>query len=156
MAPTWSQSGVALQPTNKLTWQASAAVQTSRLGCSRRSPSPPPTLGAYRYSARHIIHHNVIQQRRCRQQPSLVVASAAANAAEPPFEAPKLATTTNNDRKHSKLLITALLVVVTGIANRVLYKMALTPLQDYVFFLAQLQTFGYVAVYFGFLLLRIK
>ena len=29
-----------------------------------------------------------------------------------------------------------------GVANRVLYKMALAPLGDYVFFLAQFQTFG--------------
>jgi hypothetical protein len=29
-----------------------------------------------------------------------------------------------------------------GVFNRVLYKMALVPLGDYVFFLAQFQTFG--------------
>ena len=33
-----------------------------------------------------------------------------------------------------------------GVANRVLYKMALVPLGDYVFFLAQFQTFGYEPV----------
>lgn len=32
-----------------------------------------------------------------------------------------------------------------GVANRVLYKMALVPLGDYVFFLAQFQTFGYAS-----------
>ncbi len=31
-----------------------------------------------------------------------------------------------------------------GVLNRVLYKMALVPLGDYVFFLAQFQTFGWV------------
>ena len=41
------------------------------------------------------------------------------------------------------------LVVAFGIANRVLYKMALNPLSDYVFFLAQFQTFSYVALYFA-------
>ena len=45
-------------------------------------------------------------------------------------------------------------LVVTGIANRILYKMALVPLGNYVFFLAQFQTFGYVAVYFAVLALR--
>ena len=30
-----------------------------------------------------------------------------------------------------------------GVLNRVLYKMALVPLGDYVFFLAQFQTFGW-------------
>ena len=34
--------------------------------------------------------------------------------------------------------------------------MALVPLGTYVFFLAQLQTFGYVAVYFGALLWRYR
>ncbi|CAL5218945.1 g696 [Coccomyxa viridis] len=43
-----------------------------------------------------------------------------------------------------------------GVANRVLYKMALVPLGDYVFFLAQFQTFGYVAVYFTALLVRYR
>ena len=47
-------------------------------------------------------------------------------------------------------------MVVFGVANRVLYKMALVPLGNYVFFLAQLQTFGYVAVYFAALLWRYR
>lgn len=37
---------------------------------------------------------------------------------------------------------------------RVLYKLAITPLSGYVFFLALLQTFGYVVIYFGVLALR--
>jgi hypothetical protein len=45
-------------------------------------------------------------------------------------------------------------VMVAGVANRVLYKMAITPLKNYVFFMAQLQTFGYCAVYFSVLLAR--
>ena len=44
--------------------------------------------------------------------------------------------------------------MVTGVANRILYKMALVPLGNYVFFLAQFQTFGYVLVYFAVLFLR--
>jgi hypothetical protein len=40
------------------------------------------------------------------------------------------------------------LVLLTGVANRVLYKMALVPLQDHVFFLAQLQNVAYLGVYF--------
>jgi len=50
----------------------------------------------------------------------------------------------------------AALVIALGVANRVLYKMALLPLNDYVFFLAQLTTFGYVAVYFSALFTRYK
>lgn len=40
------------------------------------------------------------------------------------------------------------LVLLTGVGNRVLYKMALVPLRDHIFFLAQLQNLGYLAVYF--------
>ncbi|PSC68097.1 CRT (chloroquine-resistance transporter)-like transporter [Micractinium conductrix] len=53
-----------------------------------------------------------------------------------------------------RLLVTVLIVTTTAVANRVLYKMSLVPLSNYVFFLAQLQTFGYLAVYFGVLALR--
>ena len=54
------------------------------------------------------------------------------------------------------LQLSILAVVVCAVANRVLYKMALVPLGNYVFFLAQLQTFGYVAVYFGILYWRYR
>lgn len=50
--------------------------------------------------------------------------------------------------------VTAL--IVFGVANRVLYKMALVPMGDYVFFLAQFQTFGYCLVYFSALAYRRK
>ncbi|VAH69416.1 unnamed protein product [Triticum turgidum subsp. durum] len=45
-------------------------------------------------------------------------------------------------------------VVATGTANRVLYKLALVPLRQYPFFLAQFATFGYVVVYFSILFFR--
>ncbi|MED6122343.1 hypothetical protein PIB30_038920 [Stylosanthes scabra] len=44
--------------------------------------------------------------------------------------------------------------VVTGVGNRVLYKLALVPLKQYPFFLAQLATFGYVIVYFSIMYIR--
>ncbi|KAK9789740.1 hypothetical protein WJX73_001036 [Symbiochloris irregularis] len=47
-----------------------------------------------------------------------------------------------------------LTVLVTGIVNRILYKMVLQPLGNYVFFLAQLQTFSYVLVYMTILFFR--
>lgn len=40
-----------------------------------------------------------------------------------------------------------IMVVTSAIINRILYKMALIPLENYVFFLAQFQTFSYVFVY---------
>ncbi|GJP41632.1 hypothetical protein CLOM_g1276 [Closterium sp. NIES-68] len=53
-----------------------------------------------------------------------------------------------------ELLLVALLAVCLGVANRVLYKLALIPLKPYPFFLAQLTTFGYVAIYSIILLTR--
>ncbi|OEL35867.1 Protein CLT2, chloroplastic [Dichanthelium oligosanthes] len=47
-------------------------------------------------------------------------------------------------------------VVSLAVANRVLYKLALVPLKAYPFFLAQLTTFGYVAVYFSVLYARYR
>ncbi|KAJ4911942.1 CRT (chloroquine-resistance transporter)-like transporter 3 [Raphanus sativus] len=43
-----------------------------------------------------------------------------------------------------------------GVANRVMYKLALVPLKQYPFFLAQLSTFGYVAVYYSILYFRYR
>ena len=49
---------------------------------------------------------------------------------------------------------TATATILFSVSNRVLYKMALVPLKDYPFFLAQALTFGYVIVYSVFLLIR--
>lgn len=55
----------------------------------------------------------------------------------------------NRERKESrnrtiKVVVAAAVTVVMGVGNRVLYKLALVPLKQYPFFLAQLATFGYV------------
>lgn len=56
---------------------------------------------------------------------------------------------------NTKLIVVSSLIAVSlAIANRVLYKLALIPLKEYPFFLAQLTTFGYVMVYFSILYLR--
>ncbi|XP_044955017.1 protein CLT1, chloroplastic-like [Hordeum vulgare subsp. vulgare] len=44
--------------------------------------------------------------------------------------------------------------VALAVMNRVLYKLALVPMKNYPFFLAQVLTFGYVAVYFSVLFVR--
>ncbi|CAA7399419.1 unnamed protein product [Spirodela intermedia] len=46
------------------------------------------------------------------------------------------------------------ITVVLAVANRVLYKLALTPMREFPFFLAQMTTFGYVAVYLSILYVR--
>lgn len=44
--------------------------------------------------------------------------------------------------------------VALAVMNRVLYKLALVPMKNYPFFLAQVLTFGYVVVYFSILFVR--
>jgi drug/metabolite transporter (DMT)-like permease len=50
-------------------------------------------------------------------------------------------------RKVFQVALATVMVVMSAIVNRILYKMALIPLENYVFFLAQFQTFSYVFVY---------
>ncbi|KAJ3676265.1 hypothetical protein LUZ60_003677 [Juncus effusus] len=51
----------------------------------------------------------------------------------------------------AQIAVAATATVLLGTANRVLYKLALVPLKEYPFFLAQFATFGYVVVYFSIL-----
>ncbi|KAL0730216.1 hypothetical protein Bca4012_026309 [Brassica carinata] len=55
-----------------------------------------------------------------------------------------------------EIVIAAALTAALGVGNRVMYKLALIPLKHYPFFLAQLSTFGYVAVYFSILYFRYR
>ncbi|KAL5077773.1 hypothetical protein RYX36_016757 [Vicia faba] len=55
-----------------------------------------------------------------------------------------------------KVVVAAAAVVATGVGNRVLYKLALVPLKQYPFFLAQISTFVYVIVYFSILCIRYR
>ncbi|KAK3038293.1 hypothetical protein RJ639_031389 [Escallonia herrerae] len=52
------------------------------------------------------------------------------------------------------ILVCSAITVVLAIANRVLYKLALVPMKEYPFMLAQINTFGYVAIYFAILYVR--
>jgi len=45
--------------------------------------------------------------------------------------------------RSAEVIIAAAVTVVMGVGNRVLYKLALVPLKNYPFFLAQLATVGY-------------
>jgi len=58
--------------------------------------------------------------------------------------------------KHTHWQVSIVLVLALAVANRVLNKMATVPMGDYLFFLAQIQTFGYVAFYSAILYSRKK
>ncbi|KAL9267728.1 CLT1, chloroplastic-like protein, partial [Drosera capensis] len=60
----------------------------------------------------------------------------------------------NRGGRTAEIMVAAAATVVLGVGNRVLYKLALVPLKQYPFFLAQLATFGYVLVYFSILYVR--
>eukprot|EP00878_Enallax_costatus_P034269 GHUV01037988.1.p2 GENE.GHUV01037988.1~~GHUV01037988.1.p2 ORF type:complete len:191 (+),score=11.20 GHUV01037988.1:443-1015(+) len=47
-------------------------------------------------------------------------------------------------------------VLGLGTLNRVLYRLALVPLKDYVFFLAQAQNIGYILIYYTLLTIRFR
>ncbi|KAK9096849.1 hypothetical protein Sjap_022346 [Stephania japonica] len=55
---------------------------------------------------------------------------------------------------NAQIVAGSAVVVVLAVANRVLYKLALVPMKEYPFFLAQVTTFGYVVIYFSILLMR--
>ncbi|XP_013621526.1 PREDICTED: protein CLT3, chloroplastic [Brassica oleracea var. oleracea] len=63
------------------------------------------------------------------------------------------------DQQHvntMEMVMWAAATAAFGVANRVMYKLALVPLKQYPFFLAQLSTFGYVAVYYSILYFRYR
>ncbi|KAL1222515.1 Protein CLT2 [Cardamine amara subsp. amara] len=52
------------------------------------------------------------------------------------------------------IVVNSVVIVALAVANRVLYKLALVPMKQYPFFMAQLNTFGYVVIYFTILYMR--
>ncbi|KMT20563.1 hypothetical protein BVRB_1g005450 [Beta vulgaris subsp. vulgaris] len=68
---------------------------------------------------------------------------------------PLPAETSSSSKSSTKTIIFwSIVTAVLAVANRVFYKLALVPLQEYPFFLAQFITFGYVAIYFSILFIR--
>ncbi|XVE95162.1 hypothetical protein REPUB_Repub02eG0072600 [Reevesia pubescens] len=64
---------------------------------------------------------------------------------------------TPNPASDAKLITICSAVTITlAVANRVLYKLALVPMKEYPFFLAQFTTFGYVVIYFAILFIRYR
>ncbi|XVF39669.1 hypothetical protein PTKIN_Ptkin01aG0051800 [Pterospermum kingtungense] len=64
---------------------------------------------------------------------------------------------TPNSAADAKLItISSALTITFAVANRVLYKLALVPMKEYPFFLAQFTTFGYVVIYFSILFMRYR
>ncbi|XP_058081219.1 protein CLT2, chloroplastic isoform X2 [Magnolia sinica] len=56
--------------------------------------------------------------------------------------------------RNGKIAIASAITIVLAVVNRVLYKLALVPMKEYPFFMAQVTTFGYVIIYFSILYFR--
>ncbi|KAI9200934.1 hypothetical protein LWI28_015323 [Acer negundo] len=79
-------------------------------------------------------------------KPNLTVYASSSTATTPP---PPQSNT-------QLIVINSAITVTLAIANRVLYKLALVPMKQYPFFLAQFTTFGYVVIYFSILFARYR
>ncbi|KEH17262.1 CRT (chloroquine-resistance transporter)-like transporter, putative [Medicago truncatula] len=102
---------------------------------------------------------SVLQLRRRTWIP-VVEASGARERSDVSEEDEKKRIVEDNCRKSEnqtvKVVVAAAAVGVFGVGNRVLYKLALVPLKQYPFFLAQFSTFVYVIVYFSILYIRYR
>lgn len=65
-----------------------------------------------------------------RKKPNLIVRSSTTNTASPSSSNARL------------IAISSAITIALAVANRVLYKLALVPMKQYPFFLAQFTTFG--------------
>ena len=88
-------------------------------------PQPFPQIPKLSHTTTHLLPH-----RSHTNMPFTLHAS--------PHDSHSTATTTNS----KLILITSSLTIALAVANRVLYKLALVPMKQYPFFLAQLTTFG--------------
>ncbi|KAL0432653.1 UNVERIFIED_CONTAM: protein CLT2, chloroplastic [Sesamum latifolium] len=86
---------------------------------------------------------------------SICLRSPNAKASSPPPPPPTPPASRANNRKITIVACSAVTVAL-AIANRVLYKLALVPMKEFPFFLAQLTTFGYVVIYFSVLYMRYR
>ncbi|GER47806.1 CRT (chloroquine-resistance transporter)-liketransporter 2 [Striga asiatica] len=92
-----------------------------------------------------IYYHKTSCKLRLRNLPPL--SAAKKDFASPSPHAPN---------RKLYVAVCSAVTVALAIANRVLYKLALVPMKEFPFFLAQLTTFGYVAVYFSALHMRYR
>ncbi|XP_073125236.1 protein CLT2, chloroplastic isoform X2 [Henckelia pumila] len=112
-----------------------AACSTSEALTLKLSVSFPKHLKIYHRKTTHALVH---------------LRPISASSASPPLPP----SSGSNGNRKLVLVACSTVTVALAIANRVLYKLALVPMKEFPFFLAQLTTFGYVAIYFSVLYMR--
>ncbi|KAG8369173.1 hypothetical protein BUALT_Bualt15G0123700 [Buddleja alternifolia] len=115
------------------------------------NPKTPAALKLHTWTNHFKIHHVTNTTTRRLKLCSFSLPPISANAEiSPPSKS------NGNGNRKLAVMACSFVTVALAIANRVLYKLALVPLKEYPFFLAQLTTFGYVAVYFSVLYMRYR
>uniref|UniRef100_A0ACD5XDM2 Uncharacterized protein n=1 Tax=Avena sativa TaxID=4498 RepID=A0ACD5XDM2_AVESA len=146
-----SHVSTARQPLRQLRLPAerangAAVVAAAALGLPRREARVTLRAHARRIEAVAWAAADALRSRSSGRRPEAAVCAAAGQVAGRSVGVGRSA--------GMEVALATAAVVAMGTGNRVLYKLALVPLRQYPFFLAQFATFGYVVVYFSILYFR--
>ncbi|CAN6584222.1 hypothetical protein ACFX13_044965 [Malus domestica] len=108
-----------------------------------------PRLSLLRLPQNAPLHHTS-ERSSCRPSPTTRDVKARASLPEPPSSTSSTSTFTK------RVVLSSALTIALAVANRVFYKLALVPMKNHPFFLAQFTTFGYVVIYFSILVVRYR
>ncbi|GFP97410.1 crt homolog 3 [Phtheirospermum japonicum] len=144
-----SPSSSSTQLIKSLTKPSASLTPLSHLHSNFNPKSPALKLSIFSPPSIKIYHSNPSCRLRLRHLPPL---AAAENDFTPPPPPPE----SHASNRKLAVVVCSAVTVALAIANRVLYKLALVPMKEFPFFLAQLTTFGYVAIYFSALFMRYR
>ncbi|KAJ0087362.1 hypothetical protein Patl1_08687 [Pistacia atlantica] len=113
---------------------------------SHHLPSRSPSINNF-----NLTHKNTNIIRNSPRNSNLTVRASTNNTPQSPSPSPS-----PSSPNRQLIIISSVVTVALAVANRVLYKLALVPMKQYPFFLAQLTTFGYVVIYFSILYTRYR
>ncbi|XP_031279216.1 protein CLT2, chloroplastic [Pistacia vera] len=113
---------------------------------SHHLPSRAPSINNF-----NLTHKNTNIIRNSPRNSNLTVRASTNNTPQSPSPSPS-----PSSPNRQLIIISSVVTVALAVANRVLYKLALVPMKQYPFFLAQLTTFGYVVIYFSILYTRYR
>ncbi|GAV66859.1 hypothetical protein CFOL_v3_10369 [Cephalotus follicularis] len=120
------------------------------------TPSPSPTMNLSKFHSLlpMCLSKLSLQKRRFTAHSNLTQTQRKISLKNPKNFTIRASSNSKLSPNRKIIIICSALTVTLAIANRVLYKLALVPLKQYPFFLAQLSTFGYVVIYFSILYMR--
>lgn len=138
-----SASASSAQLINSVT-NSSTSTLLFHLQSSFNRKTPPLKLSIFSHPSTHhlkIYHNNSSCRLRLQHLPPF---SATGEVSPPPPPPARPPSDSNVNNRKFAVVVCSAVTVGLAIANRVLYKLALVPMKEFPFFLAQLTTFGYV------------